>query len=192
MGAGAGAGAGGAGAGATVVPPVVVVVVAVAPGLYVPVSKALLCGHSQALCPSCLQMKQLNVPFLLKRGMPPWRLYPGRPAPPVVANAIATVSPAYGAGARAAGWCRAARSLARSSHLGYRSTSSACLGVLKPCLVFVVGIGQTVDEVHRLEGIDAEVVERLRFVALWFFVTVVAHHPPGTFVVQVQPEAFDV
>ena len=107
-GVGAGAGTDGAGAGAAVVPPVVVFVVAVAPGVYVPASKAFLCGHSLALCPSCLQMKQLNVPFLLKRGWSPWRLCPGRPAPPAVANAIATGSPAYGTGARAVGWCRVA------------------------------------------------------------------------------------
>ena len=68
------AGAGGAGAGAAVVPSVVVFVVAVAPDLYVPASKALLCGHSLALCPSCLQMKQLNVLLMLKRGVSPWRL----------------------------------------------------------------------------------------------------------------------
>ena len=47
--AGAGAGAGGAGAEAVVVLPVVVSVVSVAPGLYVPASKAFLCGYSLAL-----------------------------------------------------------------------------------------------------------------------------------------------
>ena len=83
--------------------PVVVFVVAVASGLYVPASKAFLCGHSLALCPSCLQLKQLNDPFLLKRGWSPWRQCPRRPAPPAVANAIATGSPAYGAGSRAVG-----------------------------------------------------------------------------------------
>ena len=78
----AGAGTGGAGAGAAAVPAVVVFVVAEAPGVYVPASKAFLCGQSLALCPSCLQMKQLNVPFLLKRGWSPWRLCPVRPALP--------------------------------------------------------------------------------------------------------------
>ena len=66
------------------------------------------------------------------------------------------------------------------------------LGVLQTCLVLAVGIGQTADEDHRLESIDAVVVERLCFVALWFFVAVVAHHPPGAVVVRVQPEPLDL
>ena len=51
------------------VPLVAVFVVAVASGLNVPATTASLCGKSLALCPFCLQIKQLNASSLLKRGM---------------------------------------------------------------------------------------------------------------------------
>ena len=65
----AGVGAGAGGAGVAAVPLVAVFVVAVASGLNVPATTASLCGKSLALCPFCLQIKQLNASSLLKRGM---------------------------------------------------------------------------------------------------------------------------
>ena len=59
------------------------------------------------------------------------------------------------------------------------------LDILQPCLVLAVGIGKTVDENNCLESIGAVVVERLCFVTLRFFVSVVAHHPPGAVVIRV-------